>query len=141
MISVTNANSKHAAVTLFVARCFMASLFVFSGLEKVFDFSGAVLFAQAHGVLFAETLMPVVILLELGASLMLVTGWRASQGALALTLWVLWTGPWFHRFWMAPPHMWQMMIDDFFHHFVMAGGLLYVVIFGDIILDVPNSIS
>jgi uncharacterized membrane protein YphA (DoxX/SURF4 family) len=30
-----------------------------------------------------------------------------------------------------PAAEWQMMIDSFFHHFVMVGGFMYVAVFGD----------
>jgi putative oxidoreductase len=61
---------------------------------------------------------------------MLITGWHARQAAAALAAWIIVLGPLFHRFWSAPPETWQFVIDDLFHHFVMFGGMIYVVVFG-----------
>jgi uncharacterized membrane protein YphA (DoxX/SURF4 family) len=36
----------------------------------------------------------------------------------------------FHQFWNVPDNIWQLMVDNFFHSFVMVGGLMYVVVFG-----------
>jgi putative oxidoreductase len=117
-------------LALLLARILLASLFVFSGLQKALHYNGAVDWAASHGISFAAYLMWAVIALELGASALVVSGWHAREGAWALMLWVLWTGFWFHRFWDTPPQMWQIMVDDFFHHLVMAGGFLYVAVCG-----------
>ena len=115
---------------LLVARVCMASLFLWSGLEKAASPAGAAVFAASHGVPFAGALTPLAAVFELAAGLMLVTGWRAREAAAALALWILVLGPWFHPFWSASPPQWQGMIDDFFHHFVMLGGMIYLVVFG-----------
>jgi len=48
-----------------------------------------------------------------------------------MLLWVLWTGIWFSSILgQRLPQMWQIMVDDFFHHLVMAGGFLYVAVCG-----------
>jgi putative oxidoreductase len=69
-------------------------------------------------------------LFEIGAGLMLVTGWRAREAAAALAAWIIVLGPLFHQFWNETPQMWQYTIDSFFHHFVMFGGMIYVAVFG-----------
>ena len=115
---------------LLLARVFMASLFLFSGIEKVYDPGGAAAFAASGGIPFASVLMPFAIAFELAAGLALVLGWRVREAAIALTVWLGVLGPLFHQFWHAPPAIWQMMIDDFFHHFVMIGGMIYVAVFG-----------
>lgn len=115
---------------LLIARLCMASLFLWSGLEKLFDVEGAAGFATSKGVPFALQLMPLAIVFEITAALMLIIGWRTRIAAIALAVWMLVLGPWFHQFWNVPREMWQMMIDDFFHHFVMIGGMIYVAVFG-----------
>ena len=115
---------------LLLARLCMASLFLWAGIEKALDLHGAAGFAASRGVPFAVQLIPLAALLELGCGLMLVAGWGARSAAAILALWMLVLGPWFHAFWNAPPPLWQMMIDDFFHHFVMIGGMIYVMVFG-----------
>ena len=115
---------------LLIARLCMASLFLWSGIEKAVDLKGAAAFAASHGVPFAIELMPLAVLLELVCALMLIAGWRTRTAALVLALWMTVLGPWFHPFWKAPPPLWQLMIDDFFHHIVMIGGMIYVAVFG-----------
>jgi putative oxidoreductase len=108
----------------------MSSLFVFSGLEKITDYNGAVGFAAFHGVPAAWLLMPAAIAVELGAAAAVIAGWHTRIAAAALIPWTLILGVWFHQFWSSPPPMWQVSIDDFFHHFVMAGGFVCLAVCG-----------
>jgi putative oxidoreductase len=119
-----------SAAALFIARLCMASLFLWSGLEKALDLDGAAAFAASHDVPFARTLMPFAALFEIGCAALLISGWGARAAAIALGIWMLILGPWFHQFWNAPPAMWQVTIDDFFHHFVMIGGMIYLAVYG-----------
>jgi putative oxidoreductase len=115
---------------LLVARIGLASLFLFSGGQKLTHLHGAAEWATAQGVPFASFLMPLAGLFEVASGAMLIAGWHARQAAAALAAWIIVLGPLFHRFWEAPPQLWQVMVDDLFHHFVMFGGMIYVVIFG-----------
>ena len=121
---------RHIAAFLLVARLCLASLFIFSGLEKAFAYRGAVGFAASFGVPFAQYSMIGAIVLELGSASALLTRRYCRYGAAVLAVWMLVLNPWFHQFWAAAPEDWQMMIDSFFHHFVMIGGMIYVVVFG-----------
>lgn len=125
--------SRRDDVALLVARVGLGSLFIFSGVQKIIDFQGASGFAAKFGVPFAPYLMPLAIALELIAATMLITGWRARTGAAVLAVWMFVLNPWFHQFWTfwgKNQMMWQLMIDSFFHHFVMIGGMIYVMVFG-----------
>jgi putative oxidoreductase len=126
---------------LLAGRLLMASLFLFSGLQKAFDLKGAAAFASQYDVPFALQLMPLVIILEVGAALCFITGRFTRPAAIALAIWMTWTGPWFHRFWNVEPQMWQMMIDNFFHHLVMIGGMIYLAACGPgrLVLGAPAS--
>ena len=115
---------------LLVARIGLASLFLFSGCQKLMHLQGAAEWAASQGVPFASLLMPLAGLFEVATGVMLITGWHARQAAAALAAWIIVLGPLFHRFWNAPPQLWQNVVDDLFHHFVMFGGMIYVVVFG-----------
>ncbi|MDB5675699.1 MAG: DoxX family protein [Sphingomonas bacterium] len=115
---------------LLVARLCLASLFLFSGGEKLTSMSGAIQWAASSGVPVAQLAMPLAALFEVTAGLLLATGWRAREAASALALWIIILGPLFHQFWKVPPQLWQESIDSFFHHLVMFGGMVYVAIFG-----------
>lgn len=115
---------------LLVGRIGLASLFLFSGGQKLTHLQGAAQWAASQGVPFASLSMPLAGLFEVASAVMLITGWHARQAAAALAAWIIVLGPLFHRFWNAPPQLWQIMVDDLFHHFVMFGGMIYVVVFG-----------
>lgn len=129
MTSDNTASSRNDAALL-VARLFMASLFLWSGSEKLVYTEGAAKFASMHGIPYALQLMPFAALFEIATGLMIALGWRAREAAIALALWMFVLGPWFHQFWNVPPQMWQAMIDSFFHHYVMIGGMIYLAVFG-----------
>lgn len=120
---------KHDAA-LFIARLSLASLFLFSAVEKLTSMHGAIAWATANGVHLAHLAMPFAALFEIVTGTMLVTGWRAREAAVALAVWIIVLGPAFHQFWNAPPELWQGVIDNFFHHLVMFGGMVYVAVFG-----------
>ena len=115
---------------LLMARIGLASLFLFSGCQKLTHLQGAAEWAASQGVPFASLLMPLAGRFEVASAVMLITGWHARRAAAALAVWIIVLGPLFHRFWDAPPQLWQVMVDDLFHHFVMFGGMIYVVVFG-----------
>jgi putative oxidoreductase len=126
----TNGLSKREWRFLFVARCFMAVLFVFAGLEKIVKYSDVSNFAASYGIPYASTLMPLAILLELGCASLLLTSRYCRYAAGILAIWTFLLNFGFHQFWKVPNNIWQLMVDNFFHSFVMVGGLMYVVIFG-----------
>jgi putative oxidoreductase len=115
---------------LFAARVGMASLATFGGLQKIVMYSGAVEFASSFSIPAPAILMPLAIILELGCAAALLTTRYCRPAAAILAVWTFVLGLWFHRFWSVTPQEWQMMIDSFFHHFVMTGGFIYVAIFG-----------
>jgi putative oxidoreductase len=108
----------------------MASLAVFGGLQKIVMYGGATAFAASFGIPAPGLLMPLAIGLELGCAAALLTRRLCRPAAAILAVWTLVLGLWFHRFWAVPAADWQMMIDSFFHHFVMTGGFIYVAVFG-----------
>jgi len=117
-------------IALFVARLCLASLFLFSGGEKLTSLSGAIQWAASSGVPLAHLAMPLAAVFEVATGLMLVTGWRAREAAAALAVWIIVLGPLFHQFWNVSPELWQESVDNFFHHLVMFGGMLYLAVFG-----------
>jgi putative oxidoreductase len=122
--------TKSSAWFLLLARVFMATLFVFAGVEKIFKYGDVTSFAASYGVPFSSTLMPAAIALELGCAAMLLTRRYCRVAALILAIWTFVLNLVFHQFWNVPDNIWQLMVDNFFHSFVMVGGLMYVVVYG-----------
>ncbi len=130
MIDDTPNTTAGQDIWLLIARLGLASLFIFSGSEKLFFREGAAKFASGYGVPFAFEVMPLVSLFEIGCGLLIITGWHARKAAMALAVWMTVLNPWFHQFWNVPPQIWQLIVDSFFHHFVMIGGMIYLAVFG-----------
>jgi putative oxidoreductase len=120
---------------LVLARIGMASLFLFSGFQKIVMYRDFIGFATAGGVPFATLVTPFVIAAEIIGSLMLIAGWNTRMPAIYFAIFCAILGPWFHQFWNASPEKWQEAIDGFFHHFVMAGGFVFLAVYG------PGAIS
>ena len=123
-------SGRRQDAALFVARLCLASLFLFSGAEKLTSMAGAVQWAASSGVPVAQLAMPLAALFEVTMGLLLAAGWRARGAAAALALWIIVLGPLFHQFWKVSPELWQESVDNFFHHLVMFGGMVYVAMFG-----------
>ncbi len=121
---------NNEAAVLLLARILMASLPMFGGLEKIFKYQDAIGFATAFGIPFAQYMMPLAIVLEIGGALLLLTNRFCRPAAWTLAVWTLFLGIWFHRFWAVPDAQWQEMVDSFFHHFVMIGGYIYLATLG-----------
>ena len=128
MTDTALSDRQHAA--LLVARLGLASLFLFSGSEKLMYPTGAAKFAASYGVPFATFTVPIAAVFEIACALMIASGWHARSAAIALALWMAVLNPWFHQFWNVPPQIWQLIVDSFFHHFVMIGGMIYLAVFG-----------
>ena len=129
MTDTSNSNDRQD-YALLAARILMASLFLFSGIEKIVDYQGVLAFSAQFAAPAPALFMPLVIIFELVAGVALIIGWKTRVAATGLALWMALLGPWFHQFWNAPPAIWQFVIDGFFHHAVMIGGMIYVAAFG-----------
>ena len=65
-------------------RCLLGLLFVIEAFSKLFAYGGAARYMEAFGM--PAFLLPPAIALELGAGLLLITGWQTRLAALALAV-------------------------------------------------------
>src|SRR5207245_7326075 len=79
---------------------------------------------------FAEVLLALTILIELGGALALILGWRVRQAALGLFLFIIPATLLFHAFWSADAASYQNQLNHFLKNLAIMGGMLYVVVFG-----------
>jgi len=111
-----------------VHRIFLALVcapFVQGGLAKAFDFAGAVGEMQHFGLQPAGVFAVLVIVLELGASVMIVADRGRRPAALALAAFTLLATFIANRFWqMSGPERFGAT-NAFFEHFSIIGGLLF----------------
>lgn len=103
----------------FAGRLLLAQLFVLSGISKITGYAAMQGYLAAKGL--PGSLLPLVILLELGGGLALVMGFQTRWVALALAAFSVATGLLYH---LVPGDQMQMIM--FMKNLSIAGGLLVV---------------
>src|SRR6266571_1580453 len=111
-------------------RFLIALIFLLSGFGKIGGFAQTVGFMAGKGLPMAEVLLVLSIIIEIGAALMLVLGWKARLGAAALFLWMIPVTLIFHNFWGVPAEQQQLQTIMFLKNLSIMGGLLYVMAYG-----------
>lgn len=104
-------------------RILLALIFVLSGINKITGYAGTVGYMEAFGV--PGLLLPLVIVLEIGAGLLLVVGFQARWAALALAGFTLLAAVVFHSNFAD-----QSQMIAFLKNLSIVGGLLFVARFG-----------
>jgi putative oxidoreductase len=123
----------NAAVMKFapvVGRFLLALIFLLSGIGKIGGFAGTAAGIASKGLPMPEVLAALSIVIEIGGAAMLILGWRARWGALAIFLWMIPVTLLFHGFWAVPPEQYQLQQIMFMKNLAIMGGLLYVMAFG-----------
>jgi putative oxidoreductase len=85
---------------------------------------------NAYHVPMANVLVWPAALLELVGAAMLLAGWKARWGALALAAFAIVSAAIFHNFWAAPPDQALNQTIHFMKNVAIMGGLLQVFAFG-----------
>jgi len=111
-----------------VARIFMGALFIVAGYGKIATFAMVAGYIESVGLPAGQVLAALTIVLEIGAGLMLVLGYRVPTAAAALAAFTIVATLIFHN-----PSLWaedasqQLM---FLKNIAIVGGLLYMVGYG-----------
>lgn len=104
----------------------LCAAYLQGGLVKLFDFSGAIAEMQHFGLSPAAPMAAAVIILELGASALILSGRFRWAGALALALFTVVANFMANAFWQASGHDRAMLMNGFFEHIGLAGAFIYV---------------
>ncbi|NMP28352.1 DoxX family protein [Rahnella sp. SAP-1] len=104
----------------------LCAAYLQGGLVKLFDFSSAIAEMQHFGLSPAAPLAAAVIVLELGASALILTGRYRGLGALALALFTFSANLMANNFWSQPLAQRGMAMNGFFEHIGLVGGFVYV---------------
>jgi len=105
----------------------LCAAYLQGGIVKATDFSGAIAEMNHFGLAPAVPLAIAVIALELGASVMILTGFYRWLAALALGGFTLMATLIALRFWELPPGQERFMAANaFFEHLGLVGGFLLV---------------
>jgi len=112
----------------FIAYLGLCAAYLQGGLQKLTDFPAAIGEMTHFGLSPAALFAVLVIALELGAALMILTGWLRWLGALGLAGFTLLATGIALRFWELPAGQGRFMAANaFFEHLGLVGGFLLIV--------------
>jgi putative oxidoreductase len=113
-----------------IGRILLATIFLVAGTRKLLTVAATTAYMTKLGFPAPEVMTWIAILIEIGAGLMLVIGWRTRIAAWALIVFVVIATAMAHRFWQFEPAQLQNQLNHFLKNLALIGGLLFVVNFG-----------
>lgn len=123
----------HAIRVFFTARAvhwlallLLCGAYLQGGFDKATDFSSAIAEMNHFGLSPAGPMAVAVIVFEIGAALMILTGFHRWLGALGLAAFTLMATFVANRFWEMPMPERFMAANAFFEHGGLVGGFLLV---------------
>lgn len=114
---------KFQPLSALAGRILLASMFIIAGFQKIGAYGGTQQYMEFFGV--PGSLLPLVILLEIGAGLLVAVGLFTRFAALALAGFAMLAALTFHRDFAD-----QVQMLFFVKNFAIAGGFLMLVAFG-----------
>ncbi|MGF1789847.1 DoxX family protein [Photobacterium profundum] len=118
-MKILNTNKNIHNMLNLIGRLLLVILFVLSGIGKITGYEGTQQYMDALGV--PSALLPIVISLELGGSLLLIVGYQTRLIALLMAGYSVITALIFHQ-----PLSDQIQFLMFWKNISMAGGFLIV---------------
>jgi uncharacterized membrane protein YphA (DoxX/SURF4 family) len=118
-----------APVVAWLGLLWLCSAYLQGGFDKLRDFEGAVAEMRSFGLAPAAPWAVCIILLELAAPVLVLTGWYRWAGALALGGFTLLANLLAGRWWTVPPRERQRFRNAFFEHWGLVGAFLLVAWF------------
>jgi len=115
---------------LLLARIFIAALFLVAGTRKLLGYAATVGYFAKLGFPAPDVVAVLAIVIELGAGLMLATGWRTRWAAWLLVVFVAVATAMAHRFWEVEPAQFGNQLNHFLKNIAVIGGLFFVATFG-----------
>ena len=115
---------------LLAGRILMSAIFIIAGARKIPEFGTFSAYMVAYGVPLPMLLLPLAIVLEIGAGVMILTGVRAREASAALFAYTVLLTFIFHSFWRYSDAQFQSQLNLFLFHLSTLGGLAYLVACG-----------
>ena len=106
-----------------VGRIFISSIFLLSGYNKIFNYSGTVSWMEGFGV--SGLLLAPTIIAEIILPVLIIIGYRTQLAAALLAIFCIATGVIFHLDFSD-----QMQTVQLLKNFGLAGGFLFIAING-----------
>ena len=113
-----------------LARLLMALLFLPAGISKIGGFAGTAGYIGSVGLPMPEVGAAIAILVEVGASILLIIGLFTRPAALVLAIFTLVASFFFHAFWSMPAEAQMMQSLMFYKNIAIVGGLLAIAAHG-----------
>ena len=113
-----------------LARLLMALLFLPAGISKIGGFAGTAGYIGSVGLPMPEVGAAIAILVEVGASILLIIGLFTRPAALVLAVFTLVASFFFHAFWSMPAEAQMMQSLMFYKNIAIVGGLLAIAAYG-----------
>ena len=111
-------------------RLLLASLFLPAGISKLTGFAGTVGYITSKGLPMPEVLAALAIVVEIGAGIALLIGFKTRWSALLLALFTLGAAVFFHNYWGVPADQQMVQKLMFTKNLGIAGGLLAMAALG-----------
>jgi len=127
------------ANVLLAGRALMSAVFLVAGVRKIMFWGPQVAYFTKLGFPAPEFFTVVAIVVEIGAGLALLIGWKAKHAAWLLALFVLVATFMAHRFWEFDAAQAANQMNHFLKNLAIIGGLLFVAAFGPGRLAVDKS--
>ena len=113
-----------------IGRLLFALLFLPAGISKIAGFAGTVGYIGSKGLPMPALGAVIAILVEVGGSLALISGFGTRFAALALAAFTLVATFFFHNFWGVPVDQAMMQQLMFYKNIAVVGGLLLLAAHG-----------
>jgi putative oxidoreductase len=113
-----------------VGRLLIAALFIVAGIRKIMMWPMQVAYFTKLGFPMPEAFTVLAIVIELGAAILLIVGWRTRLAAWLLALFVVIATFMAHRFWEFDAAQQANQMNHFLKNLAIVGGLMFVAAFG-----------
>jgi putative oxidoreductase len=122
-------NLSHPVIPL-IGRLLMTYIFATSGLAKIFDWSGNIAYMSTRHLPMIPLLLAAALVIEVGGSICLITGFQARWAAAIMFLYLLAVTVLFHNYWAFSGDRAGMQETHFRKNLAIMGGLLMIAACG-----------
>ena len=117
-------------VAALLGRVALALIFVISGFRKITTVAATSGYIASKGLPMPDALAVAAIVIELGAGLLLIIGWKTRWAALLIAFFLIVITPIFHAFWSVPADQMMMQQSQFLKNLAILGGMLMLYVAG-----------
>jgi putative oxidoreductase len=118
---------------LLIARILFVAVFAFQDAiyNKIIYASRSIQLMNNFGLPYPHVLLVLIVIMELLAGFMIITGWKSQWGAFLILCFTLAATCIFHRFWTySDPAEFQNQLNHFMKNISIIGGAIFIMVFG-----------